>query len=97
MFDISVTEPVSVTYNEATLEFGTSTSKNPTDPNDITQPQPKIWANELQFNVLKTKITASWIPTGPIPNITNHYVTEFQVGLVEGSVAYELTQGDLKH
>lgn len=87
-----ITEPVSVTYNEATLEFGISSSKNPTDPNNVTQPQPKIWANELQFNILKTKITASWVPSETPPDITNHYVTEFQVGLVEGSVDYELTQ-----
>lgn len=82
-----------MTYNEATLEFGISSNKNPTDPNNVTQPQQKIWANELQFNILKTKITASWVPSETPPDITNHYVTEFQVGLVEGSVDYELTQG----
>lgn len=82
-----------MTYNEAALEFGISTSKNPTDPNNVIQPQPTIWANELQFNTLKTRITASWVPSVTPPDITNHYVTEFQVGLVEGSVDYELTQG----
>ncbi|XP_061189002.1 uncharacterized protein LOC133197151 [Saccostrea echinata] len=87
-----ITEPVSVTFNEAILEFGMITSKNPTDPNNISQPQPKIWVNELQFNTLKAKVTSAWIPRESPPDLTNHYVTEYQVGLVEGSVDYELTQ-----
>lgn len=88
-----VTESVTVTYNEALLEFGVITSKNPTDPNNITQPQPKIWVNELQFNTLKVKFIAAWTQREPPPDITNHYVTDFKVGLVEGSMDYELTQG----
>jgi hypothetical protein len=82
-----------VTYNEAILEFGALNSKNPTDPNNIAQPQPKIWVNELQFNILKAKVIAAWTPKDTPPDITNHYVTDFQVGLVEGSVDYELTHG----
>ena len=95
-----MTEKPSILYNEAKIEDGSSVVTSPPDPNsdyDHAAPAPKTWTNNVGVTYtnaeFRGKYQISETPTPPDPSGNNHYVLDWNSGIISGSILFQLYRG----
>jgi hypothetical protein len=94
IFFPTVTDQPLILHNHAVFydDPVRKTEKIENDPNYVTNDHPIIWTNFERFTVVEAKMSAKYLQPNP-GDLTDHYVRDFKVGLIEMKTTLYLYRG----